>query len=167
MKKFLTQKINFAYAVIVMLSLTIGVTVVSAGYALPGESGDIDPLIHRGGGEQVIGSLRLGPCSGGTCSSIGDFDARGAAGSVSVFDTFADANRFYVLSTINVLQQVFIGADQGSSQSYWSGTYNGIPLSGQLQSVNVRGDVRATNLAGTSGETSLCFTPSGNLVKCI
>jgi hypothetical protein len=173
MKKFLTQKINFVHAIVVMLTLTVGIGMVSAGYALPGQTGDLDALIHAGGGDQYIESLRLGDCSQGAPSSNPcnplpppvTFDLRGGAGAASSFDT-VDESRFNVLFSTNVLKETFISNNAQLAYDFFRASHNGIQT--PVQSVNVYGDVQATSLSSTGSEDNqdLCFNTTGRLVLC-
>ena len=64
MKKFLTQQINFGYAVIVMLALVVGLGSADAALLEYGnEPGNASyPLIHQGGGDEAIVNLQAGGC---------------------------------------------------------------------------------------------------------
>lgn len=170
MKKFLYQKINFAYAVIVMLILTLGVHAASAGYSLPGDTASISPLIHQGGGEQATLGLRLGECPPGSssaapCNPISEFDSRGPAGAITLFEQVSGAI-FNVLNTANVEGTTYIAGDIEAAQGLWKGTAGGLQF--PIQQVNVFGDARATNLSNTSakGNVPVCFDRSGGLVLC-
>jgi hypothetical protein len=171
MKKFLTQKINFVHAIIVMLTLTVGIGMVSAGYALPGQTSDLDAFIHVGGGDQYIESLRLGNCSQGAPSSNPcnplpvTFDLRGDAGAASSFDT-VNESRFNVLFSTNVLKETFISNNAQLAYDFFRASHNGIQT--PVQSVNVYGDVQATSLSSTGSENNqdLCFNTTGRLVLC-
>lgn len=173
MKKFLTQQINFAYALIVMLALTIGVGFVGA----VGQQNDyvntISPLIHVGGGEQAVSGLRVGTCSGGAC--IGSFDVRGALNNIALFDNTSSVSPlFLVTGNVGIVGKLFVGENAGPNLSLWSNSYGGGAggLGGSggftipLQRVNVYGNTRATNLTNTSAPATVCVDPSGVLVLC-
>ncbi|MCI5051453.1 MAG: hypothetical protein MRY57_04035 [Candidatus Pacebacteria bacterium] len=176
MKKFFTQKINFAYVAIVTLVLTAGVSLASAQYASPGQIGDLNPLIHRGGGEQAVDELRLGDCPSNinqaNCflNGIG-LDARGPAGAVSWFDNTATNAAFAVLQNSYFLGKLVIGPDTATIWNQMQGVVNdtsGNPLNllNQVQKVNVIGNTLATNLQNTSGTERVCVTNRGALVLC-
>lgn len=170
MKKFLTQQINFAYALIVMLALTIGVGFVGA----VGQQNDyvntISPLIHVGGGEQAVSGLRVGTCSGGAC--IGSFDVRGALNNIALFDNTSSVSPlFLVTGNVGIVGKLFVGEGAGPNLLMWSKRYMaGGPGSAgftiPLQRVNVYGNTRATNLTNTSAPATVCVDPSGVLVLC-
>lgn len=173
MKKFFTQHINFAYAVIVMMTLTLGVGLVAASYSTPGNS--THPLIHKGGGEQAITQLKIGPCGVGGdmgCSLIGDFDVRGAANAVALFAETPN-NLFYVLENMFTLGILYIGTGTNTGGAtitaspeiaIWKNPTNG--LSAVMQKVNVSGNVRATNLNNSGGLPEVCITKTGVVVLC-
>lgn len=173
MKKFLTQQINFGYAIIVMLMLTIGVGMTSAAI-LPNDTpvNTISPLIHQGAGEQVIAGLRIGSCNGGAC--IGSFDVRGALNNIAFFDTLSSLTTpplFLVTGNVGIVGKLFVGEGAGANLPLWTTTYNGSGGIGSgftipLQRVNVYGNARATNLTNNSAPAPVCVNPNGMLLLC-
>lgn len=174
MKKFLTQQINFGYAVIVMMMLTVGVGMTSAAIQ-PSDSpvNTISPLIHQGGGEQAIAGLRIGSCNGGTC--IGKFDVRGALNNIALFDsTSAISPLFLVTGNVGIVGKLFVGEGAGANLPLWTTTYGSVGGLGgagggftiPLQRVNVYGNARATNLTNSSAPAPVCVNPNGMLLLC-
>lgn len=164
MKKFFTQKINISYAIITVLVLVLGVSQTTAQYAQPGDVGGLNPLIHRGGGEQSISELRLGDDLG---LDVG-LDARGGAGFISWFDDTASSSVFATLQNSFLLGRVFIGQGASPTLGIWNTNQGTLanPLLAPLQKVNVHGNTLATNLQNTSGNAKVCVTNAGALVLC-
>ncbi|MCA9352109.1 hypothetical protein KC866_01845 [Patescibacteria group bacterium] len=176
MKKFLTQNINFTYAVIVMLALVIGIGTVSAnesitssGYGTPGQA--VPPILHQGAGDQAIESLRLGECppsapENAPCHPIGALDTRGptAVGPVTLFDTTVTNPFFGVLDDMVGLGRLYVSQNAGTFvASLVSGT-NGVQQ--PIQKVNVDGDAKITSLSHVSSEENVCIATDGVLVLC-
>ena len=172
MKKFFTQQVNFAYAMIIVLTMIVGVVNAqgsfseSSGYGLPGQS--IPPLLHQGGGEQPITKLRLGQCAAGNpgCNPTGaSFDTRGPAGAVSRFDAATGAF-FSALYDAVFFQKLYVSLDAASSINFWKAPHGPNNIVSTTQSVNVDGNVLATNLVNTGGGRNVCVTPEGDIVLC-
>jgi hypothetical protein len=177
MKKFLTQQINFTYAVIVMLTLVVTVGSVTA--AAPG--GNINPIIHQGGADQAMDNLKIGTSTG----TLGALDVR-QNNSIAQFIGSEVESVMLVSSPSAVLGRVLIGDNVTSAVgNIWNTTYplTEGALAPVLQRVNVYGKVRATNLdnsfnpsdngvsAGTStqnqtGQDTVCVDRVGELQLC-
>ena len=174
MKKLFTQKINFTYSVIVVLVLVLGVSQATAQYAAPGQTDELNPLIHRGGGEQSIEELRLGDCSGNaSCQSIDvALDARGVlAGALSWFDDSVDASQSFVFATLQnsfLLGNLFIGENASPALPILANAYgpSGGTFNIPIQKVNVHGNALATNLENTPGNVPVCVENDGTIVLC-
>lgn len=169
MKKFLLQQVNFVYAVIVMLALTIGVGFVgaAAGSSDPGPN-TISPLIHQGGGEQAMSGLAIGSCGGGSC--LGKLDVRGNLNNISIFDSSVNVNpMFMIMQNVGILGKLFIGDDSSPGLALWTRTYGteSARFTIPLQRVNVYGNARATNLANTTPNAPVCVDRQGTLKLCV
>ena len=176
MKKFFTQQINFAYAMIIMLILVVSIGQAAAvsqstGYAIPGESPI--PIIHKGGGEQAISTLRLGACIGlgDPCGPIGALDTRGPAGAVTLFDSTLTGGTFSILDDFVVLQNLYISDDVQTALTGWLSPQGPSSITlPELQKVNVDGDVLATNLqntpSGPGATKPVCATTNGTIEIC-
>ncbi len=171
MKKFLTQQINFAYAVITMLVLVVGIGSVHA--VAPG--GNVTPIIHPAAGQQAIfGGLQLGNCTNALCGlgPIGTFDARGGTNSVAYFpesNTTTNNPVFLATNLSAIAGNLFVGSGAISpTQNIWLNTYSLTEgtLAPVLQKVNVRGKARATNLTNTTGTELVCVDQVGGLQLC-
>jgi len=176
MKSFFTQHINFAYALIVMTALTLGVgsasaisLSVSSGYALPGQVPL--PILHQGGGAQPISDLRLGECppeapTNAPCQPVGAaLDTRGPLGAISLFDGTVASAFFAVLEDAVFFDQLYVSDDTAASIVFWLAPHgNNIVTTRQV--VNVDGDVLATNLVNSTGDKDVCVTQEGDIVLC-
>jgi hypothetical protein len=166
MKKFFTQQINFAYAVIVMLLLVVGLGTAhaanlqqSSGYAQPGEASL--SIIHQGGGEQVINNLRIGA----NFAPIGKFAVQqDNLATAALFESNALTGLFAVLEDAVFLGTLNIAEDMSSAVAFWAAPHNG--LYSPLQRVNVNGDVLATNLIHSDVSKDVCVTKDGTIVLC-
>lgn len=165
MKKFLTKKINFAHAMVLVLALVVGIGTAGAVVVAPDDT--IYPLIHAGQGDQVINNvLKIGNGSG----SIGSLDVRGNSSSLA---QFVGDSLFTVLTESGLALtsgSVFVGENAISSDSthIWKRSYNLIEgtLAAVMQRVNVFGKLRATNLSNPSGTEKVCVEPDGSIVLC-
>ena len=170
MKKFLTQQINFGYAVIVMLALVVGLGSADAALLEYGnEPGNASyPLIHQGGGDEAIVNLQAGGCSGASCTPLGEFDTRGIANGVAYFLGSISGSTFVSLGDTHLLKNVYIGDYNGQlagpNMTIWSTPQNG--LNAPMQVVNVAGNVVSTHLTNSGGNPQVCFTRTGTLVIC-
>jgi len=178
MKKFFTQKINIVHAVIVILTLVVGVSSVAA--VSPG--GNITPIIHRGGGNQVMDYLRIG-----TGNLLGNLSVRDNKTLAHFTGDITDPSAvFRVGDNALVRNQLFVGNNVSASQNnIWNTSYittNGT-IGAALQAVNVLGTARATNLdslhqpitdnhnlnipiMNQSGSDKVCIDRQGGLRLC-
>ena len=178
MKKFFTQKINIVHAVIVILTLVVGVSSVAA--VSPG--GNITPIIHRGGGNQVMDYLRIG-----TGNLLGNLSVRDNKTLAHFTGDITDPSAvFRVGDNALVRNQLFVGNNVSASQNnIWNTSYittNGT-IGAALQAVNVLGTARATNLdsiadgldnvinggipvTNQSGSDKVCIDRQGGLRLC-
>ncbi len=159
MKKFLTQKINFTYAVMVMLALSIGVGFAGA-YSAPG--GGIDIPIHLGGGDQTVESLAVGDCAdcttdGTANASAATLDTRGSNGVAEFRPANSGSGQFLVAGYTWLKNLLYIGSDTTTTPA----VVNGVDV--LAQQVNVNGEARSTDLIG-GGE--VCVNPLGDLLLC-
>ncbi|MCA9352996.1 hypothetical protein KC901_02335 [Patescibacteria group bacterium] len=177
MKKFFTQHINFAHAMIVLLVLVVGIGTasgatlnISSGYGLPGEI--TKAILHQGGSEQVISDLRLGECppeapANDPCNPFGAaLDTRGGPLSVSLFDATTTGAFLAVLEDAVFFKNLYVSSDTGASISFWNTPHGINNLTSPIQKVSVDGNVLATNLVNSTGNRDVCVTQEGDIVLC-
>lgn len=179
MKKFFKQKINFPLVVLALLVLVSWFALAEGATPPPAGPSALAPLIHKGGGDQVIDNLRIG-CPNALCAILSgaQLDTRGSQSSdVSLFDNswtnsnYKEKVTFRVLQNATFATSLFLGGTNtdaiGPGLAIWKQNYAGKTPAQYLQRVNVWGTALSVPLSHNKATPQeVCITRDGTLVPC-